>query len=75
MVFKLDGRQTALVAEWLEGHDKDCPYYDDGASPISPSGAIGGRISYSFTPTGLGVITVVECACGDTRNLTDFDNW
>lgn len=38
-------------------------------------GAIGGRFSYRFIPTSLGVITVVQCACGKEKNVTDFDKW
>ncbi len=37
--------------------------------------AIGGRFSYSFTPTGLGEIAAVHCACGKKKTLTDFSEW
>lgn len=37
--------------------------------------AIGGRFSYSFTPTGLGVIATVHCACHKKITLTDFSEW
>ena len=37
--------------------------------------AIGGRISYKFTPTGLGCIIVVSCVCGKEVNLSDYENW
>lgn len=38
-------------------------------------GAIGGKISYRFTPTGLGTIAVILCACGHKLVLTDFSAW
>lgn len=38
-------------------------------------GAIGGHITYSFTPTGLGTIIVIRCACGGFKSLTDFSAW
>ena len=38
-------------------------------------GAIGGGVTYHFSPTGLGVIQSVSCACGKELNLTDFDCW
>lgn len=38
-------------------------------------GAIGGHITYSFTPTGLGTIAAIYCACGGKEDLTDFSAW
>lgn len=39
-------------------------------------GTIGGGLTYSFTPTGLGVImTVKEAITGEELDLTDFDSW
>ncbi len=37
--------------------------------------AIGGRFTYSFTPTGLGEIAAIHCACGKKKTLTDFSEW
>ena len=56
--------------EWNTKHNKTCPF-KNGKS----QGAIGGRLTYSFTPTSLGTVVVVECACGKKENLTDFDVW
>ena len=39
------------------------------------TGAIGGRLSYTFTPTGLGMAIFVECACGETLDLTKSEEW
>ncbi len=45
---------------------KDRPYY----------GAAGGGLTYSFTPTGLGVVVeVTEYHTKKTINLTDYDSW
>ncbi len=38
-------------------------------------GAIGGVTSFTFTPTGLGVIVKVRCGCGEEVDITDFDSW
>ena len=38
-------------------------------------GAIGGRISISFSPTGLGHCVVMSCICGKAKNITDFGSW
>ena len=46
--------------------DLNKPYY----------GAIGGGVTYSFTPTGLGmIIEVTEGITGLTLDLTDVDSW
>lgn len=74
-MFIVDEKEAAKMAAWLDEHNKTCPFYDDGTSPSSPSGAIGGRLTYCFTPTGLGVITILRCACGQEVNVTDFENW
>ncbi len=38
-------------------------------------GAIGGRLTYTFTHTGIGVIEKVVCACGEVLDLTDYESW
>ena len=38
-------------------------------------GAIGGRFGYRFIPTSLGTIVKVQCACGEERDVTDYDEW
>lgn len=65
--------QTFL--KWDSNHYPKCKYYDDGTKAESPQGAIGGRLTYRFTPTGIGLIIVVECACGEKINCTDFSSW
>lgn len=61
--------------EWLVGHNKSCKYHDDGSQVSNPIGAIGGRLTYCFTPTGLGMITEVKCACGEEINVTEYEGW
>lgn len=39
-------------------------------------GAIGGGLTYSFTPTALGtVVKVKEAITGEEIDLTDYDEW
>lgn len=75
MQFTLDKDGLTKLSTFLDNHNKTCKYYDDGTSLESKSGAIGGRLTYAFTPTSLGVITVIKCACGAEVNVTDFDSW
>jgi len=73
--FFISYHELKSLHEWKAEHDKVCPLYDDGINPTSPVGAIGGRTSYKFTPTGLGVAVSVECACGESKNITDYECW
>jgi len=67
IMFELDEDQIERANKFSKEHE--CPFKESGV------GAIGGRISYRFTMTGLGIIEVVECACGKSLNLTDFESW
>jgi hypothetical protein len=41
-----------------------------------PTGASGGRFTYSFTPTSLRVVIKVKCnLCGDEIDLTEYEDW
>ena len=73
--FALESAQVSKLSDWLIEHDKSCKFYDDGTTPVSPTGAIGGRLTYEFTPTSLGTVSVVKCACGESINLTDYKSW
>jgi len=68
MKFEFYDDQPKKYRKWYEEHNKTCPLYQN-------DGAIGGRLTYCFTPTSLGVITVVKCGCGEELNLTDVENW
>jgi hypothetical protein len=39
------------------------------------AGPIGGRMTYEFTPTGVGVIVLAKCMCGWEKNLTDYESF
>ena len=39
------------------------------------SGTTGGRLTYCFIPTGIGVVKVIKCACGEEINVTDYESW
>jgi len=42
---------------------------------VLDSGTCGGRLTWCFTPTSLGLCVVVKCACGEELNLTDVEDW
>ena len=56
---------------WLAEHDKTCRMAGN-----RNTGAIGGRLTYSFTPTSLGTVTKVTCACGKGEiDLSHYEDW
>ena len=43
--------------------------------PLTYTGAIVGKTTYSFTSTNLGTVCKVECACGQKEDITNYDRW
>ena len=72
--FRLEANELIKFDKWNIEHEKMCRFVPTEENPFA-GGAIGGRLTYSFTPTSLGLITVVSCACGEEANLTDYSNW
>ncbi len=68
MNFAIEGKDYKKYLAWYKEHNKTCPLYQN-------DGAIGGRLKYSFTPTGLGPIVKVTCLCGEELDLTDVEKW
>lgn len=69
MKFALSKDEIQKMNKWLKEHNKTCP----NAGPKN-QGAIGGRLTYSFTPTSLGTFSNVRCTCGAQEHLTDLDS-
>jgi hypothetical protein len=69
--FRISDKEKQNLKEWNTKHLEEC---HNGKEPYS--GAIGGRISYTFTPTSL--FTSVSVKCGFCKNsdlnITDM-NW
>jgi len=87
-IFSLDVEQIEKINTWAEEQDRivlerqrrtmtpeefdhltmngQYPYY----------GAIGGGLTYSFTPTGLGVVVkITHNATNAVLDASDYDNW
>jgi hypothetical protein len=67
--FILTKQQDIAVLHWNISHVESEECQEVGRS------SIGGRLTYSFTPTGLGCVVVVRCACGAEIDLTDYTDW
>ena len=78
MHFELDADQIAVFNAWMREHAiGHCPFHviqDDKVYEVN-AGACGGALTFSFTPTGLGLVTKVKCACGEEANLTTYEDW
>lgn len=66
ITFTIEGSELEKLNQWMK--TKNLKLY---------SGAIGGRFTYSFTPTSIGVgISVTDgLEQKDTINLTDYESW
>lgn len=66
-MFDLTDEQREKLNEWLGDRKKQY------------TGAIGGALTYEFTPTTIGLVTKVTWMRGskneDTIDLTDYDIW
>lgn len=66
--FTLDKKQFNEVQNWMKEHK--CKFKSQW-----DLGAIGGRFTYQFTPTSLGAICKVKCACGKEIDVTHSEDW
>ncbi len=80
MKFEVSEEQHQKIERWLNDvviphlRKKKPKAFRYGDQPYY--GAIGGGLTYSFTPTGLGEILVVTEALSKMElNLTDYDSW
>ena len=77
LVFVIPAYEQKTALEWHIKHVKTCTmrFHKDGSPRKYPGGASGGLTSYKFTPTGIGLAIEVLCSCGESENITDYDNW
>ena len=65
MEFKLNEKEEQNYKEFCNEH-RYCGF----------SSAIGGKISVTFIPTGLGDVKIVKCkSCDKEKDITDISCW
>ncbi len=64
IAFEITQHNEVEIKSWLERHDKTCMF-----KARSGQGAVGGRLTYSFSPTDVGVMKKVSCACGAETSI------
>jgi len=76
-MFDINEKEKACLDIWLNDHHKECAFSPERESErVSPKlGAIGGGLTYCFSPNGLGRTLVVRCACGGEIDVTDALEW
>jgi len=74
-MFTVTEKEDIEINEWRKSHKCKLRSSDHGIEDEIYVGAIGGSLTYSFTPTGLGTILNVECACGEKFSPTNFEDW
>ncbi len=67
LVFRISEAEKETLDAWLEEHKPICPAVLKAAAR--------GRFTFRFTPTSLGIVTLVSCACGNEINITDYASW
>jgi len=75
MIFNTTKEQDQEIHLWKKEHSCDVRTDNYGMQGEIYVGAIGGALTYEFTPTGLGTVEIVKCVCGQTLNLTDTGKW
>ena len=70
--FAITPEQGEKIARWCQDQDAAWPKRTMGQPYF---GAIGGSLTYSFTPTSLGVILKVTHANGSELDVTEYNDW
>jgi hypothetical protein len=82
LVFSVNTAEQGVINEWVESLRSEImelqkkSAVSDLAEADPYYGAIGGGLTYSFSPTGLGmIITVKETITGKELNVTNALDW
>lgn len=62
--FPISENEYSVIENWKKKHDEEAHRLTDDRSRMRAEGVCGGRYSYRFTPTSIGVSGVVRCSCG-----------
>jgi hypothetical protein len=72
--FTINAEQMAKIAKWAKEQDRLYKKVHSNTGPFL-YGAIGGELTYSFTPTSIGLIIEVEHATGAVLDVSDYEDW
>jgi hypothetical protein len=69
MKFQTGSKNDEKLNAWLQVHVLSCEAWDVTKPSELP------LVTYTFTPTPTGLIIRVNCGCGETEDITDYDEW
>lgn len=62
--FPISEEEWESIGAWMRSHEEEVHNIKTDEQRMRAQGCSGGRYSYIFTPTGLGISGVVRCSCG-----------
>lgn len=63
--FPISEREQKAIKEWQEKHDTEVHGLKTLEDRLHAGGLIGGRYTYHFVPTSIGISGTIQCSCGE----------
>ncbi|RHS76910.1 hypothetical protein DW953_04800 [Ruminococcus sp. AM45-2] len=70
--FPISAEQEQRIKEWQDKHDAEVHGLKTLKERVHAGGCIGGRYSYEFVSTSIGVIGTAKCNCGAKFTFQDL---
>ena len=70
--FPISAEEEKRIKEWQDKHDAEVHGLKTLKERVRAGGCIGGRYSYEFVSTSIGVIGIVKCNCGAKFTFQDL---
>ena len=70
--FPISAEEEKRIKEWQDKHDAEVHGLKTLKERVRAGGCIGGRYSYEFVSTRIGVIGIVKCNCGAKFTFQDL---
>lgn len=70
--FPISVEEEKRIKEWQDKHDAEVHGLKTLKERVRAGGCIGGRYSYEFVSTSIGVIGIVKCNCGAKFTFQDL---
>lgn len=64
--FSITESEQKKIKDWKMKHE------EERHNPMKNKSAIGGRYTYYFTPTSIGTIGTIKCACGEEFTFSEI---
>lgn len=71
--FPITEEEKQKIEQWIQQHDKEKHGIVTDEQRLHANGCCGGRFTYQFTPTSIGVIGTIICHCGDSFTFQELE--